>query len=612
MKRLIFILPILLAFGAGAQVCPTCTIDLACDSVPANPKMCPANLPPDTAGKYYSADLTFYVPKEIQHPLYGTVQINQIDVIGVTNLPPGMTWAAYDYQGNNTLSFFPPANPPSSERGCAKICGTPPMPFNDSIYVSTVAYVTALGQNATQNSTFGIYLHILPAASGNTGFTLNNSIGCGSVNTGFTVLHPSNGNSGFSYLWNFGNGLQSMSENPPPQTYDNPGSYPVSLQTTIDTFPHELTQITVNSIGCTDIGTDPDLYLKIFDGNGALVLSTQSSPVSGIAPQTWNLSAGLLNPIYTVQVWDLDGGTEGGDDNCANGSETSQAGIALLLPGQGQYGNTTQSGTKQSLSLDYVINKPVIIFNDTAIVSVYANPSLQVINFSPEDSICTGDSALLWVDGGYSYQWYNDTLLLINENDSVYYTSQSGNYWVKVTNAYGCSSNSLPQNITVSPKPPKPGFIFMGNNTLKTFTSGFSLQWYLNGVAIAGATTQNCTISAPGYYMMSSSNGFCLTYSDSAFYTPTAIGEEPGPVNSFSVFPNPNAGSFTLSVEVRNKTDLEIVIEDMVGRVVFASVKQKASGKIAEEIQWKGGCKGVYFLRLKANEQVFHQRIIVQ
>ena len=147
----------------SAQNCTLCNIDLTCDSVPAGPKLCPTVLPTDTAQQYYEADVTFYMPEQfdITDPVSGTVDLTQIDVVGLSGLPAGMSWTAYDYTGAVATTFYPPSNTPASERGCAKICGTPLMPGEYVITVSVLAYVSLGSTSVTQAESFDVPLTIV-------------------------------------------------------------------------------------------------------------------------------------------------------------------------------------------------------------------------------------------------------------------------------------------------------------------------------------------------------------------------------------------------------------------------------------------------------------------
>ena len=226
-------LVIISLMGAGssyAQSCTACVIDLLCDITPAEPLLCPDTLPTDTAQQYYETDVTFYIPVnfDITDPISATVTLNQIDVIGLTGLPAGMSWTSYDWTGTDTTSFYPPQNPPSSERGCARICGTPLLPGNYTITVSVKAYVDVAGNPYIQYPTFDVPLEILPSGSGNSVFTMSNSQGCDSITTSFTPILQSGGDPLYSYSWDFGNSTTSALEFPD-VNYTVPGDYVVSM-----------------------------------------------------------------------------------------------------------------------------------------------------------------------------------------------------------------------------------------------------------------------------------------------------------------------------------------------------------------------------------------------
>lgn len=616
MKRFILLLFSLFYFIQNySQQCPVCIIDLTCDSVPAAPKLCPAELPEDTAGQYYDADLTFYIPQQFQDPDFGTVNLNQIDVLGVTGLPAGMNWSSYDYTGSAATTFFPPASPPASERGCAKICGTPPMPFDDSISVTVIAYVTVSGVNATQNSTFKVHLKIVPNPSGNSVFTMDNSQGCDSVTVNFTPNLQSNGNSLITYSWDFGDGSTSASEFPA-KTYGAPGDFTVECTTSV--YQYVITSVSgsaVNDDWCGDVeepyffgcSGSPDVFFQV-NSNGGITGSDTID--NNINPSWTNLSFPLEGNQFIIYFFDEDTGPP-------FGSPTDSLGYAAItVSGSGgTYNFSTPSlfvsgetAVTGSVTVDLQIKDWYI---DSDLVQVHAPPALNPIAFSENDSVCNGDSVLLSIDGGYSYQWYMDTVLLIGAEDSSFMTKQAGNYWVKVTNGYGCTAISDSQYVTILNNPPKPNVIYMGNNTLKTFLSGFSFQWYFNGNPVPGATSQTYVIDSSGYYKISVNNGFCTSFSDSAYYAYVGM-DELLPVSNLRIFPNPNKGEFIISFETNNYTDVDISVSDLLGRVVFSESRREIAGAFSENIKLVPAGAGVYFLRVSAEGAVINKKITVQ
>ncbi|MCB0583773.1 MAG: PKD domain-containing protein, partial [Phaeodactylibacter sp.] len=256
----------LITLGLYAQSgCPGCIVEL------------PAGLPEDTiylssaaegqVGIFYESDLGFRMPKTttpVNANDPGTppgLDINQITIVSVSNLPPGLGWEA-----NQTVFDV------SQETdGCVKICGVPLIPgfYNVEVVVSAeVLFVSQL-------SSFSFPIMILPGTSVTEGFTLSNNSGCGSVSASFTNNIPSGGNEGYSYLWDFGNGNMSVSEGPGPQVYDEPGLYEINYQAVIDTFGFLLTEVVVESVTCNDLFNNaPDIRIEVWNPEGERILET--------------------------------------------------------------------------------------------------------------------------------------------------------------------------------------------------------------------------------------------------------------------------------------------------------------------------------------------------
>jgi PKD repeat protein len=74
---------------------------------------------------------------------------------------------------------------------------------------------------------------------------------------------------------------------------------------------------------------------------------------------------------------------------------------------------------------------------------VVVNP-LPVCNLAAADTIfCPGDSVLLTACGGMNtYQWFRNGTPVSGANAATYYVSQHGEYWVEMSNSYGCYNNS--------------------------------------------------------------------------------------------------------------------------------------------------------------------------
>jgi len=113
------------------------------------------------------------------------------------------------------------------------------------------------------------------------------------------------------------------------------------------------------------------------------------------------------------------------------------------------------------------------------------------------DYVCVGNQTALEASIGQNtglsvtYQWNNSSAPISGATNWVYDIGIAGTYNVTVTNtANGCSATSAPFTIINNPTPPAASFTqtLNGCETILSLnpTSGFSYEWYNNGVAANG------------------------------------------------------------------------------------------------------------------------------
>jgi len=574
--------------------CPGCIVDVTCTANPAAPKLCPDIMPPGTAMQYYDEDITFFMPAQFVDAGTGfNVTLNRIEVTGIIGMPFGLNFQS----SSPTNNFYPSSNPPATERGCAKICGTPLLPGDYTITVYVKAYVTVLGLNQTQDDFFDLPITILPSASGNNSFTMSNSYGCAPVTTIFTPIHQSNGNPGFSYSWNLGNGVTSNSEFPTQQTYNNPGSYPVSLVTTIDTIGYLLSSVSVNNANCDDgLWGSPDPYIKIIEGSTTLY---QSSYVDDTYSASFNFSAiSLNNTTYKIEVWDYDTGLLGGDDFC--GQVTFNGHTA---------GN--HSYTVSGMNVSFNIQHPVIQFNDNDTIHVLPTPQILGVLVTPGDTVCTGDSILLQVQSnGSEWQWYMDSLALIGYTQATAWVHQTGNYNVVVMNNVGCTAVSDTLLLHFFNLPPTPTF-WQNGSILQTLVTGYDLQWYFEGNPIPGANGQYLHITQSGMYMLEAKNDFgCASYSNGLYALYTNIYEHQEMISDLIIYPNPASDLLNIQFYSDISATIEIVIYDVTGRQISAFIEESNAGINDFSFDLSSFTKGMYIFSLKSGDTSIYRNIV--
>lgn len=596
-KRLYPLAFLLLFFfhNSNAQTgCPGCSIDLP--PLPEDTIFLGA-APDGVAGEFYDGDISFRMPKtttpvNAQDP--GTpagLGISKITIVSLLNVPPGLSWEP------NQVEF----DPGNETDGCVKFCGTPLIPG----FYEVEVFVTAEVSLITQSTSFSFPIYIAPSVSSTDGFAMTNASGCGEVTVDFSNNIPSNGLTGYSYDWDFGNGETSGEENPGAVTYSEPGIYEVNYEATIDTFGYQLTTVQVLEAGCDDVALPPifsgapDLYIKINDPDGNQVFSTNAITNSPL-PSAWNVNLMLGPGDYTLEVRDDD---TIGSDGC--GTVTFNQ-------------NTSDTLVDGELVVFVSIIHPVFTVSSTDTVIVFENPAPPIV--MPDDlvQICEGEEIDLLTDYSDNLQWYRDTTVLFGETLQFLTVSSSGNYWVEYTSPDGCKSQSEAVEVIVQGPPALPAFQVTGNLLAvlnpDLLPGDYSLQWSIDGQAIPGATDLEFCITEPGTALYSltvvnnvtgCSNEFSLGAGyDSSYDCDMLLSSDEVRAieQSLVVFPNPATDFLNVRFEGEDFSNIEISIVDAVGRTWKSNQFQASAGIFTEKIELNDLPAGVYLLQIRLED----------
>jgi YVTN family beta-propeller protein len=191
-------------------------------------------------------------------------------------------------------------------------------------------------------------------------------------------------------------------------------------------------------------------------------------------------------------------------------------GNTMLMPGNNTFnmGNFIRTGTGCT-------GTPA-----TFTITVNPKPAAAVTAVGAT-TFCTGGSVLLTANEGegLTYQWKKDGMDIQDETNATYTAATPGNYTVVVTNGYGCSSTSSAVTVIVNTLPAAtitvngPSEVCTGGTITLTANagSGYSYQWYKNGVVITDATGISYTATASGEYTVMVTNAAgCATTSVAA------------------------------------------------------------------------------------------------
>ncbi|HKS24725.1 MAG TPA: hypothetical protein VJZ76_18150, partial [Thermoanaerobaculia bacterium] len=172
--------------------------------------------------------------------------------------------------------------------------------------------------------------------------------------------------------------------------------------------------------------------------------------------------------------------------------------------------------------------------NPSAAVSVTVNalPATPTITPGGATTFCAGGSVTLTSSSGTGNQWYLNGTAIGGATANTYSATATGNYTVRVTNT--CTSNpSAAVSVTVNPLPATPTITAGGATTFcdggsvtLTSSSATGNQWYLNGSAISGATSNTYSATASGSYTVKVTNGNGCA---SAMSSATSVTVNPAP-----------------------------------------------------------------------------------
>lgn len=165
------------------------------------------------------------------------------------------------------------------------------------------------------------------------------------------------------------------------------------------------------------------------------------------------------------------------------------------------------------------------------------------------------------INSRYNYNWGNG-----QTTDEIDVT-QNGIYRVTVTNADGCTSIDSAYVLFI-PAPATPAITLNGVSLQSSATTGN--QWYLNGVAISGATGVTYTPAQNGLYTVQTTSNGCISPVSAPFnYLITGIADISSSKDCF-VGPNPFREQLYIGVRQVNASQmLQVTISDINGRVLI-------------------------------------------
>lgn len=512
MKILFGFTLVFLVITQGWSQCESCTPDSSCISTDGFPMMCPV-IPPDaTVGEYYSQQITFYLPANVNDPGSGIAAVLvEVDVTSITGLPYGMEITF----NNDDDTFLPSAG---ENFGCATLCGTPVIPGTFTISINANVLLEVLGFETSQPQSFSTSINVV-AGSGNTNsFAFDNNAGCGQVSVNYDALVEAPAPDSTGYLWDFGNGTVADGATPPTVFYNEPGNYSATLTTTIYTLNLQTVQLNgVNgnwSGDFDDLISDADPYFVLSDADGVIYTS---STVDNNPNASWQLDGlNVGNPPYTLQFFDEDDISQ--DDDLGSVVIVAVAGTPVFDAGNGTIGAVWLNWNATS------------VLNDSLAVTVFELPDTLL---TLEDNIASlaepNPQTIFWLQNNMPANLSGNPVTLV----------ENGIYSAQITNEFGCASATnnvvycAPLSITHDALA---GELYVDD----TFDS---YQWFLDGLPIDGATESYLITNEPGNYAVEVTTDYGCDITSSVLTIINHLGEihaaglrlYPNPINDYAL-----------------------------------------------------------------------------
>ena len=303
----------------------------------------------------------------------------------------------------------------------------------------------------------------------------------------------------------------------------------------------------------------------------------------------------------------------GVQDDCISGGASI---TASPVGGSGSYtyqwdnGATTQIITQMPMGTYSVTI--VDDFGCTNTNSIFVDPAEAItIDYDADAVACFGESSgeidlsILTVAEPYTVTWSNGS----TEEDISGLTA--GLYTVVISDANDCN-----YGITIEVGSPAILFASMSSTPVFNLNDGTATVSPSGGTApytyqwVTGHQTATVTGLEVGIYtvVITDANG-CTTTGEVEVSIPVSVNDIEELVN-FEVRPNPSSGEFEVLMEFDERMDAEIMIYDLVGKLV-ATYAPEAASQINQQVDIRGVAQGAYILSVKIGDKRLTRKIII-
>lgn len=240
------------------------------------------------------------------------------------------------------------------------------------------------------------------------------------------------------------------------------------------------------------------------------------------------------------------------------------------------------------------------VASDTVQVTVNALPDIGIT--ASDTVICAGEPVTLTGTGALNYVWNPGNFSIQTITVSPVTTST---YTVSGINGAGCTADTS-VTITVNPLP---AVTFTGNTTVCVDDGAFAISGgspaggtYF-GIGVSGGTFTPGVAGVGNFsigYTYTNSNG-CSDTANVTYTVNACVGiTEQAQLANLQLYPNPNSGSFHLSLAGALSQELNVTIFDLHGRMIFAQQFNADAQVFEKDIVLPDAAAGMYYVKLQS------------
>jgi PKD repeat protein len=429
--------------------------------------------------------------------------------------------------------------------------------------------LTATNECGSKSVTKSVVITAYPAAD----FIATELIGC----VPFEVQFQDNSTQATAWEWTFENGNPASStEEDPIVTYSERGTYTVTLKAT-------------NNYGSD--ATSKTGYITVLDSP----IANFTSLVNGQKVQFTDNSIDA-----TIYEWNF------GDGNTSNKRNPEHE-----YEEDGEY---TVTLTVTNICGTHVSTRTVRIVDNTPGISISSSSTTGCVPFDVQFQDNSSNDPTEWnwtFDGG-------EPASANIENPRVRY-SEPGVYDVvlEVSNQFGTSVVRFEQYIT-SLDVPEADFDAMVQGSIVRLTNnsnfGTVYQWSFGDGTTSTEENPIYNYNATGDFeitlIATNQCGSDTTRGEVSIRMTNTV-QKLG-LNTFSLYPNPNNGSFNIQITGAQSDEAEFTLIDLLGRPIYTAKATAIGGNLQSEINAGNVAAGTYYLRVRMGNLVAHEKLIIQ